>query len=115
MLSRVLIALQPYIGFTKHSDKAFDDEVTRWARSGVIKRRDGVSIKTRGDLEQLGFQVDILHESVFSYNCRVGETDAHITFHDYPFRLWQKKGAGSYCLSDKAIQVRNQSQPPPFI
>ena len=47
MLSRVLIVLQPYIGFTMHSDEAFDDEVARWARSGVIKRRDGVSIKTR--------------------------------------------------------------------
>jgi len=114
MLSRVLTALQPYIGFTKHSDEAFDDEVSRWARDGVIKRRDGGPIKTRGDLETLGFQVDILHESTFSYNCRVGETDAQVTFHDYFFRLWQKKGAGSYCLSDKAIQVRNQSHPPPF-
>ena len=27
MLSRVLIVLQPYIGFTMHSDEAFDDEV----------------------------------------------------------------------------------------
>ena len=47
------------------------------------------------------------------FNCRVLETRLQKTFpHDHR-RLWLKIGAGSYYLSEEAIQVRS-SPPPPF-
>jgi hypothetical protein len=46
-------------------------------------------IKTRRDLEDLGFQVDVLHESSFMFNCHVLETHLHATFHSDNRRLWQ--------------------------
>jgi hypothetical protein len=73
-----------------------------------------VPIKTRRDLEDLGFQVDVLHESSFMFNCRVLETHLHATFHSDNRRLWQKIGTGSYSMSDEAIQVR-LPPPPPFL
>jgi hypothetical protein len=84
------LVFQPYIGTTKHDREEFDNEVSRWARDGTITRRDGVPIKTRRDLEDLGFQVDVLHESSFMFNCRVLETHLHATFHCDNRRLWQK-------------------------
>ena len=63
-------------------------------------------IKTRRDLEDLGFQVDVIHTSSFMFNCRVLETHLHYTFHSDKRRLWQKIGTGSYS-SDVATQVRN--------
>lgn len=99
---------QPYIGTSKHDGEQFDDEVSRWAREQfTVTRRDGVPIKTRRDLEDLGFQVDVIHTSSFMFNCRVLETHLHYTFHSDKRRLWQKIGAGSYSLSDEAIQVRS--------
>ena len=101
------LVFQPYIGTTKHDGEEFDNEVSSWAREQLtITRRDGVPIKTRRDLEDLGFQVDVLHESSFMFNCRVLETHLHATFHSDNRRLWQKIGTGSYS-SDVATQVRN--------
>ncbi len=49
-------------------------------------------------------QVQVLHTSSFAFNCRVLETRLHREFHSSPSRLWMKKGAGSYYMSDAALQ-----------
>jgi hypothetical protein len=46
------------------------------------------------------------------FNCRVLETHLQKTFHHDNRRLWQKIGAGSYYLSEEAIQVRPPPPPP---
>ena len=103
-----------YIGTSKHDDDLLDDEIARWARSGsAINRRDGGKIKTRRDLEALGFVVVILQTSSFMFNIRCLETYLHGTFHHDNRRLWQHIGAGSYSLSDEAIKVRNPLTAPP--
>jgi hypothetical protein len=49
-------------------------------------------------------QVQVLHTSSFAYNCRALETMLHREFHPSPSRLWMKQGAGSYYMSDEALQ-----------
>ena len=103
-----------YIGTSKHDGVPLDDEIARWARVDlVIERRDGKKIKTRGDLESLGFVVVILHTSTFMFNIRCLETYLHGTFQHDNRCLWQNIGAGSYSLSDEAIQVWNPLTTPP--
>ena len=41
----------------------------------------------------------------FAFNCRVLETMLHRSFHASRNRLWVKVGAGSYYLSEAALQV----------
>jgi hypothetical protein len=50
-------------------------------------------------------QYQILHTSAFAFNCRVLETMLHRSFHASRNRLWVKVGAGSYYLSEAALQV----------
>ena len=103
-----------YIGTSKHDGVPLDDEIARWARVDlVIERRDGKKIKTRGDLESLGFVVVILHTSTFMFNIRCLETYLHGTFQHDNRCLWQNIGASSYSLSDEAIQVWNPLTTPP--
>ena len=106
---------------------------TTWATSGgrcapAIRRRDGLLINTWEDLKGMGFEVractchivlnlvsvslstqmEVLHSSSFAYNCRVMETRLQREFKESANRLWSCIGAGSYYLSEKAIQVHNR-------
>ena len=114
-------------------EPGFLREICRWALKRVndlgrdtsaIKRRDGLEIRSWEDLVELGFevrfmlrcnavccpsntvvmQVQVLHTSSFAFNCRVLETRLHREFHSSPSRMWIKIGAGSYCMSDAALQ-----------
>jgi hypothetical protein len=114
-------------------EPGFLREICRWALKRVnqlgqdtsaIKRRDGLDIKSWEDLVELGFevrsmfcytanccpsdtvvmQVKVLHTSSFAFNCRVLETRLQREFHSSPSRLWMKIGAGSYYMSDAALQ-----------
>jgi hypothetical protein len=49
-------------------------------------------------------QVEELASDNFAYNMRMLETSLHRAFHHNPARLWSKIGAGSYFLSDEAIE-----------
>jgi hypothetical protein len=106
---------------------------TQWATNGgrcppAIRRRNGSLIETWEDLKSLGFEVrvctchilfelvsvslstqmEVLHSSSFAYNCRVMETRLHREFKESVNRLWSHIGAGSYYLSEKAIQVHDR-------
>jgi hypothetical protein len=56
----------------------------------------------------LSTQMEVLHSSSFAYNCRVMETRLHREFKHSANRMWSYIGAGSYYLSEKAIQVHNR-------
>ena len=95
----------------------------------AITRRNGVPIETWQDLESMGFQVSVascifLHlyniscttlltehpggSAAFQPLCiqlQVLETRLHRKFHSMINRLWSQIGAGSYYMSDKALQV----------
>jgi hypothetical protein len=49
-------------------------------------------------------QVEELASDNFAYNMRMLETSLMRAFHHDPVRLWSHRGAGSYFLSDKAIE-----------
>jgi hypothetical protein len=49
-------------------------------------------------------QVVELASDNFAYNMRMLETSLMQAFHHDPARLWSLRGAGSYFLSDKAIE-----------
>ena len=102
------------IGFSMMDGPAFVREIARWASScswansssaPAITRRDGVPIETWEDLQSLGFEMEVLHSSRFTYNCSVLETRLHRKFHSKINRLWSRIGAGSYYMSEHALQV----------
>jgi hypothetical protein len=62
--------------------------ISRCARIAVLTRK----------------QVEELASNNFAYNMRMMETSLHRAFHDNPARLWTAIGAGSYFLSDEAIE-----------
>lgn len=113
-------------------EPGFLREICRWAFKRVnkigeptsaITKRDGLEITSWKDLEDLGFevrlmlrcnavccpsyavvmQVQVLHTSSFAFNERVLETRMHRKYHTYPSRLWMKIGAGSYYMSEAAL------------
>jgi hypothetical protein len=117
MLTRVEAILAEnlgYLGMTTRSDQGFDFEVAAWVSSAraqqyapAVTHLDGTLFQNRQALEAFGFQVEILHQHQFAYNCRVLETKIHRAFQASPnrlWRLWRKVGSGSYFLKEKDLQ-----------
>ncbi len=69
----------------------------RFVHMSHISRCARIAVLTRKQVVELA-------SDNFAYNMRMMETSLHRAFHDNPARLWSCKGAGSYFLSDEAIE-----------
>jgi hypothetical protein len=93
-------AVEPLSGETKSRFVA-GPTCTPWASRCVlfvhISRCARIAVLTRKQVEEIA-------SNNFAYNMRMMETSLHRAFHDNPARLWNARGAGSYFLSDEAIE-----------
>ena len=98
-----------YIGFTMQYGADGDDETCRFLmhnQNPPFVQKNGRMLTKYQDAIDFGFKVVVLLETSFAFNARRLETMLQTLFWDHPNRLWRKRGAGSYFVSERHLKVR---------